>query len=156
DLIGPQHRNAGLVSFRQALTDTSDLFSDVIVSSRDQSSVTAINGSAIGGHSTALQYGGTLGLRHGFVSDWQIEPAVSYNRADSHFDNFGAEVTATPFHTNSTVWSADAKSDGTLFSIPGGPVKSALGVQYRKEIYDAVGDRLPTNGVLTRTVSAAF
>ncbi len=58
------------------------------------------------------------------------------------FDPFGANSQAAADairgsehnSSNYTVWSATARADGTLFDLPAGPVKLAVGAEHRREI----------------------
>lgn len=60
--------------------------------------------------------------------------------------------------SNSKVWSLNATADGTLFHLPGGEAKLAIGVDYRKEIYGTgiIIPSLTQNKKFKREVIALF
>jgi len=68
----------------------------------------------------------------------------------------------TRYFARQTVKEIDAKADGPLFKIPGGEVKGAFGVDFRKEEFQGltssgpVGESVPTTTDASRTVQSVF
>lgn len=70
----------------------------------------------------------------------------------------------THSRNHSEVASINAKADGTLFGLPGGDVKAAVGLQVRRERFETASDAMTsratptrqTTGPYERTISAAF
>ncbi|WP_165777098.1 TonB-dependent receptor [Paremcibacter congregatus] len=89
--------------------------------------------------SATKQYGGTLGvtvdLGDTINNDWRIKVVGGYNRLDTNIETFefaAQTVTGTTIRESETT-SLDALADGTIFTLPGGKVKLAVGGHYREE-----------------------
>jgi iron complex outermembrane recepter protein len=81
----------------------------------------------------------TLGVEWRIGESWQIETSGTYAdyeleqvQTNSLIPNFPATV-----ENNFTIQAARVKADGTLFSIPGGDVRAAIGADYREEAYES-------------------
>ena len=105
------------------------------------------------------------------------DPSTPFNTAtDGFFNPYGdgavnsrkiLDFISQGFARNTTLsrmTSANLKSDGDLFDLPGGAVKVAVGVNYRRERYDRTGQNFfyesapppPSNTRLGRSITAAF
>ncbi|MGH8186058.1 MAG: TonB-dependent receptor plug domain-containing protein, partial [Steroidobacteraceae bacterium] len=155
-LISPEDRHSVLFAANQDVTDTIEFFANGIYSSRKTEAWSNFFSVTVANRETK-NYGGTLGATVNTGSSWQTEIAASYNRTDtlaeSTFVAFG--ITRT-FDTQAAVATLDLKADGTLFRLPAGPAKLALGGHFRRESYEADGNAQPTLGTERRNVYAAF
>lgn len=86
------------------------------------------------------QYGGVLGLEWNLPGSWLAEFSTGFNRYESTtlqvLPIFDLRITQ---EFESEVWSWDAKADGDLFDLPGGPAKLAVGIGTRKEEFQSAG-----------------
>jgi outer membrane receptor protein involved in Fe transport len=137
-LIPKQQKNSLFASANQALADNIQLFGEALWSHR--SSATDVTYAGIGNqHDTvgAENYGGTAGVTIGLGGDRELEVSSTYDASKTNQAGTFLGAPSTHVHTNTTVVTADAKLDGTLFTWNAGAVRFAIGGQYRHETFDS-------------------
>jgi iron complex outermembrane receptor protein len=138
---------SAMLTGRQDLTGALSLFSDLLYSKRD------IEGArrrilAESYESDNTQVAATLGVDWKVGADWQIQLSGSYAENDteqviSAIPFMGLPLTTSLLDYTFDVQSAEVKADGTLFTLPGGNVRAAIGSAYRSESYQELArDRL--------------
>jgi iron complex outermembrane recepter protein len=140
-LIGslyPRDENySALFSGRQSLTDKLSAFADALYTHRDTYNE---GGRAIFDFNAATenpQLTATTGLTYKIV-DWQIEGSASYARNETDLISRSSEPDVVPtlnFEGLFTIESAQLKADGSLFDLPGGSARAAIGADWRSEHY---------------------
>jgi outer membrane receptor protein involved in Fe transport len=164
-------RNGAFLSVSQYLTDSTELSGRVIYTDRDTfSRVHAENifSTADSALSTDVkQVGATVTLTQALAGDWSADLNGNYSQlrqravADSA-TSFGSLVQDQK--ANSDVTSVDLLASGTLFHVPAGALKAAIGASYREETFSYVsatdfGGFVLTNGSggdLERQVKSAY
>jgi outer membrane receptor protein involved in Fe transport len=141
--IAPEDENySAVVTGHQELTGSLSLFADALYTSRDsfnRGGRVTLNETSQTDNEQAVA---TLGVDWSVAGDWQIELAGSYARND--IDQFLTNNSATGLNNNVlrdslfTIEGGEMKADGSLFKLPGGSVKAALGIGYRNESYEDV------------------
>ena len=135
DDLGPQISNTNVESFSGVLGAEYDLFSDWRTELTGVYNVRNQNGSLTGiSNSAALQE--ALGVTDVFPNfDPTIEgffnPFGDGSNTNQNVLDFISGFSNT--FNESKFWSVTARADGTLFSLPGGDIKLALGGEYRDE-----------------------
>jgi iron complex outermembrane receptor protein len=89
----------------------------------------------------ATQFGATLGSRFKWASDWTLDVSGSGSvfefRCDCSTESGPVGSLPSPtdlsYYDRSTLYSFSAIADGTVLSIDGHDIKSALGAEYRRE-----------------------
>lgn len=140
-ILPPLNTENLLVSATQALNDTLSFDVEVLLNHRRSFSSSANNiagdfqlsGTRYDYATRSLVIAPTLRWSPG--SDWRLFVTGSYGRDQSHFTTTilsagVASVSGRNCYCNSAL-SAELGGDGTLFALPGGPVKLAVGVGYR-------------------------
>ena len=144
DLLADQTRHSVFLKAAQDLSERIGLSGTAFYSHRDRA---LFNGSTFSPETFYLsgpteQYGGAAGLDAAIAGDWRGKVTGGYNRTEiaSRTQVFGLphQESDTPVRESGTdnissVATVEAKADGTLFHLPGGAVKLAIGGQYRKE-----------------------
>lgn len=137
-LVPRQNKNALFASLRQAIGRGIELFGEGLWSHRTSSSDLTYVG--IGNQHNAVNatnVGGTAGLTADLGGDRRFELSSTYDASRTDQNNsFLGEPTAH-VHTRATVLTIDGKMDGTLFTWAAGPVRFAIGGQYREESLDS-------------------
>lgn len=138
--ISPEDENySAIVTGRQDLAGSLSVFLDALYTRRDSFNR---GGRVVLNETTQTdndQAAATLGVDWNVVGDWQIELAGSYARNDN--DQFLSNSSLTGVNNSVlreslfTIEGGEIKADGTLFNLPGGSVRAALGVGYRSESY---------------------
>lgn len=152
--LSPEEENySALFTGRQDVTDSVSVFADALYAKRDSYN---FGGRLTMGESTTTdnpQIAATLGVDWKFAGDWQLEVSGSYANNDLEQTQNG--VGPAPARLNTTnlfdsefeVEAGEMKVDGTLFNLPGGAVRAALGAGYRSESYSDLSKRLTTGAV---------
>ncbi|WP_153067123.1 TonB-dependent receptor [Steroidobacter cummioxidans] len=152
--IAPEDENySALLTGRQTLGGSVSMFLDALYTRRDSFN----RGGRIDLNETTQndndQAVATLGVDWNVAGDWQIELAGSYAR--NEIDQFLSNSSLTGVNNNVlrntlfTIEGAEMKADGSLFSLPGGSVRAAIGVGYRSETYEELS-------VFQRTGATSF
>ena len=133
----PEDKNYSVFfSGRQQIAPSVTVFADALYSMRDtynQGGRVTLNEA---NWAENYQTGVTAGLTWGIAGDWQIEATGTYSKSyedrisrSDVFGSFGDNVFTSPFR----IKMGQVKADGTLWSLPGGPVRAALGADWRSE-----------------------
>ena len=132
NLLPVTERHSVFASGAQNITDRLEVFSDVMYASRDSQSFMG---------STALeeltsetqQYNISSGATVDVFDDWRFQISTSYGQDKSDVSlNFIEFDFISDTEFDNTLWSVDAKVDGSLTELPGGSAKFALGMGYRE------------------------
>lgn len=175
DLLIPRNRrNSVLLSVNQTVADQTTLSADGMYTDREyrthqytNSSVGFANRNASG---TSRSSGVTAGIDQGLWSDWHASLTVNYSKLEQKDDTagdaaiFGFTQDATTLtDVTSSVIDVDLLATGSLFSLPGGAVKAAIGGSYRHEKFDSstldnINGEVSTFGIptLKRHVESAY
>jgi outer membrane receptor protein involved in Fe transport len=143
DLLPEQVQNAAFANISQHITSDVELHGDLIYSHRfTDNSVTIGNSEA--GFETQVSpsridgYGATLGSTVRLPRQSQLDISGTYSESDTLqqlFQSPGTPLLQVSQKTKAAIVSLDANLDGTLASIPGGPVRYAIGAQHRTESF---------------------
>jgi outer membrane receptor protein involved in Fe transport len=166
-LIGgllPEDENYSAVfTGNQQLGGAVSLFADAIYTQRDSTNQAGRTTFFETGDVDNSQGNATLGLEWLIGQNWQIELSGSYGRNDLSVDTNGVDGLGNPIPaTIDTLFESEAgrlKADGTLFKLPGGDLRAAIGVDYRSESYEDMTTRMNvvTPGVTSdQTIRSAF
>jgi outer membrane receptor protein involved in Fe transport len=162
DLVPPQIRHGVLLNADQSLAPGVDLFADATYSHRD-----SLNDYAVTGYQPLVEvidvdaYTATLGTRVSLPYAMQLELSADYGGSRSHLEEYRLGGTPPSYvaATESSVVSLDAKLDGGVaWGILGGPLRYAVGAQFRRESVDQYYF-VPSTEIgfaPSRTVTAAF
>ena len=162
DLLPAQERQSLVLSGRQQLGDRLSLSSTAFYSDRNVSTFgVGIANTITLGPSRAQSKNAAVT----FLADYELsartvlsfEAGYSENHSES-FSQVQFPAVAAPVRdaTDSSLWSASLIANTELFTLPGGPIRAALGGQFRREelINRPFGRPVLRNG--ERDVSAAF
>lgn len=143
--LSPEDENySGMFTVRQDVTGSVSLFADALYtdrSSNNRAGRRTFNESSTADNSQAAA---TAGVDWNFAGDWQLELSGSY--ADNDLSQLTTTRTAaapagvpssTQVDNKFDIQSGRLKVDGTLFTMPGGNVRMALGGEYRGESFKA-------------------
>jgi outer membrane receptor protein involved in Fe transport len=163
--LAPEVENySGIVTFKQVFGSVS-VFSDLLFSNRDsfnKAGRLTLNEQT---DTENTQGVGTLGLDWNFAGDWVAELSGSYARNDIDQVLFNRTVAGVDNNLGRDmlfeIESGELKVDGTLFTLPGGSVRAALGAGYRSESYFDRSTNLRTAAVtqsfdVDQTIRSAF
>jgi iron complex outermembrane receptor protein len=158
-LLPDVRRTSAMLSGRHRLNDALELFADgIYTSSRTQGSLVLVrptDGERVGDMAysadTSFTTFGT-GVRYSFADDWQVSLNGTYSQQYGH--GIGSGYAAYDIINKYVIWSTDLVASGSLFSLPGGDVKVALGVSYRDEDFSSFLIPQQMDRVVGRSVSA--
>ncbi len=160
NLLPEVQRHNVLLTGRQAVTESLELFGDFSYSSNESESfVTQDQSSLLTSHevSDSGQYGATLGGRLDLWSDWQAQLVSGYSSNDTtqefSFPNLAFVATA---EAEFELRYGEVIADGTLFQSSGGAARLAVGGQFRSEDFQQVFVEANQRRKLRRDVSALF
>jgi iron complex outermembrane recepter protein len=164
ELYPDERQVAVLGDFRQQLGSIVDLSSDVFFGHRNYSqgftstdvvspleTIYSYNRDA----SAVNELSASLSLGVKLPADWRFQTDLLYGRTDEHpLDSEYEEIPASklvetfniPSTASSRLYSVVSKADGTLFTLPAGAAKAAVGVEYRHESYDYMQSETVSNG----------
>ena len=165
DIYPSIKRYSGVFSGHQSLTDSLDLFSDILAEHSD--GFRALN---TGGPFATIELlttktssqSANLGLRWQPFGDWHLESDTLFSQVDTlAIETFSPPTfgytNGTPYLRNlDTVKEVDLKLDGTLWSFGGSRIKAAIGAEYRREDFSSLIPYLQADRPLNRRVSAAY
>ena len=81
-------------------------------------------------------YSGTLGMRIDLPRNTQAEVSASYSASDTRATQLDNGTLADDQKVHTSILSFDGKLDGSIGSIGGGPIRYAVGGQFRRETFD--------------------
>ena len=164
--LAPEEDNYAVIfTGRQEVSGAVSVFADALYTNRDSYN---FGGRLTFGESTTTenpQTAATLGLDWRLGGDWQLQVSGSYANNDLEQVQRGI-IPATGadnsflFESQFQIEAAEAKADGTLFKLPGGNVRAALGIAWRSESYEDLSRR-PNGAVnfsadVDQTIRSAF
>jgi outer membrane receptor protein involved in Fe transport len=134
DLLPEQKRNSVLFSVRHEFESGTDVFADGYFSHRhfDQTYSYSTFPLTIAEHGYADGGGGSLGIGHALWGDWRGEIAGNLGKTSEHRAGAYPGVTFD-FSTESALYSAEARADGSVTEIAGGALRASVGVAGRRE-----------------------
>jgi len=126
-----QHRGSAVVHFDQKLAAATTGYADVLASNQTKTLNTVFS-TIQRDKQKALSV--DAGVNRQLPADWLVELSGQYGRQTDH----QAAVPLPPQQEVDTnyenqVWGADLKLDSPLIKLPGGTLKAALGLGYRRE-----------------------
>jgi iron complex outermembrane recepter protein len=134
DLLPSQDRHSVLASASQELTPNFEVFGDFAFSRREAGQDFT---NALASNFRLVSASENLNVSAGGfweVSDsWFVDFSGTYSAVQSKSDVSGSSPSSRV--VDSDIWTGDVKASGTLFKLPGGDVKLALGGQYRRETF---------------------
>jgi outer membrane receptor protein involved in Fe transport len=153
--LAPEVENySAIVTVQQQLGGAVSVFADLLYANRDsfnQAGRVTFNEAT---DTENVQAVGTLGLNWNFAGDWVAELSGSYARNDIDQVLFNTTAAGAPNNLGRDmvfdVEAGELKLDGSLFTLPGGTVRAALGAAYRNESYRDLSKSLQ-NGAVTQT-----
>jgi outer membrane receptor protein involved in Fe transport len=174
-LLPKNKRNSFLFSGMQELSAATTLTLDAMYADRDYASqqffYSTIEQANQPSSGDAKQGNATLALDQALAGDWHMTLTGNYSKL-RQFDDSTNDASAPGFSqhavtkltVNTNVLDAELLASGSLFTLPGGAVKAAVGTSYRNEKFDShtfqdLGDGMPqTYSVpdLSRHVSSAY
>lgn len=165
-------RRAGTLIFNlnQELSDRFDFTSNILYSYERVSQSQMFTDNSILTSDPATSQGSALfALGYKPFRDWRFELNGSFSRAATNTDLTNVDVTTGEvlflidnYYDRFNVWSGDLRGDGSLFDLPGGTVKLAVGTTYRHDSLNSTRDRVvPARGFQVRArdkrnVSSAY
>ncbi len=136
----PEDENySGVLRFKQDLSGSVSVFTDVLYTQRDsfnRAGRALFNETADTDNTQAVA---TLGVDWNIAGDWQVELSGSYasNEIEQILTSSGTGVLVTGLRDSTfDVQTGEIKGDGSLFGLPGGNVRMAIGAAYRGESFD--------------------
>jgi outer membrane receptor protein involved in Fe transport len=155
-LIPRNRRNSIFIASSQDLGAKSTISADVLYSDRHFVAANTFNGPPILSTQGTLASGSarqlnvTMGLDVAISSEWHVQVSGNYSRSRQTSDATTSVVQVpTPLDIVSieaaspSILDFNAITQGSIAALPGGPVKAALGVSYRREKYEST--RLETS-----------
>jgi outer membrane receptor protein involved in Fe transport len=143
-LIGsllPEDENYSAVfSGRQELFGAVTAFADILYTQRDSSNQAGRTTFLETGEVDNPQGNATVGIEWAVGGDWVIELSGSYGRNDLNVERGGVNAARVPIDTTfDSLFVSEAarlKADGSLFEMPGGNLRAAVGADWRSESYE--------------------
>jgi iron complex outermembrane receptor protein len=142
DLTADQHRGSAVLHVDQNLAAATTGYADVLAS--DQ---TKILNSVFGTiqHDKQRTLSVDAGVNRRLPGDWLVELSGQYGRQTDHQAALPLppQMEADSDYQNA-IWGVDLKLDGPLIGLPGGTLKAALGLGFRRESIAAQGAGIDT------------
>ncbi|MBL4837472.1 MAG: TonB-dependent receptor [Kordiimonadaceae bacterium] len=163
-LLPDQERHSLFFTGGYEVSEDISLFGDAFYSERKGTRYSSVLSSISSSDSTSHQYGTNIGAEIEIGENWQAEISGTYNKSKTssvleiYLHPFGPSISplvSFPSQQRTEVWSVDATTTGKLFSISGGDIKLATGVQYRNEHFYTLRDSVPESD-LSRDIFAVF
>lgn len=159
----PQRELATLLfALDQELPADFDLNSTVLYAYEDVNQKFSFPGSIDTQSPITNRWSASTGLGYDAFGDWRLvlDGTIARVQTETDFTNRDEQtgelnVHVDDYHDQFDTWSLDLKGDGTLFQLPGGAVRLAIGGSYREE--DLISTRvwvIPANGRQVRADDA--
>jgi outer membrane receptor protein involved in Fe transport len=158
-LLPKQLRHGVIVALDQSMSDSLDAFANLTYAHR---STRNFNSSPIGFQNSwsadVSGYSGTLGGRLHLTDELTFELSSSYASSDTRQTIASVPTGAVLVgnQINTSITSIDTQLDGSLWTLPAGSVRFALGGQYRRELFDSENALSGQGYNPSRDVVAAF
>ncbi len=158
DLLGHDTSNRIFSTASWHPVDRLSFNSEAYWSRRNDDTVYTIFGPTSRDTPRNAQYGANLGVTYGIIGDWVVDAYLGRgsNEVNDHVMVEGSNGNnPRDFLQNQTFF--EAKVEGAIGHIRGDPVRSALGIAYRRETYEQTFQEQPQlNASADRNVRAAF
>ena len=126
----------------QQLSDSISVFADALYTQRDSTN----QGRVVLNERTDVdnpQAFGTLGLDWQVGGDWQIEVLGNYGKNDldvlqTMLTSTGGTPNSVSFENSFESQGAQIKADGPVLALPGGPMRMAIGADWRSDSYESL------------------
>lgn len=142
DLLPSQERHSVLASTSHNLTSELDIFGDFTFSRREsEQAATSTNDVVFSSLPSSESLNLSAGGSWQFSNTWFVDFSGTYSDVQNEPEQAGGFVSKRK--VDSSLWALDAKISGTLFDLPGGDLKLAIGGQYRDESFTSF--RVDTN-----------
>jgi outer membrane receptor protein involved in Fe transport len=135
-LLPDQVRHGVFGSAQQNLANDVQAFAEGTYSHRATSSDVSSPFFTMTSPATITTYSGTLGMRIDLPRSTQAEVSASYSASDTRATQFDGGALADDQKVRTGILSLDGKVDGLIGSIGSGPIRYAVGGQYRRETFD--------------------
>jgi outer membrane receptor protein involved in Fe transport len=160
-LLPEQVRNSALLKLNQEFGSNVQLFGSGTFSHRSTEFDVASPGLQQESPASITAYSGTAGVITDLAADTHLDGSVSYSssKTDSETTQSVPAPSALIANNRTTydILTIDSDLNGSLFEIPGGSVKYAVGGQYRHESFTSIDHLAPVNDFRpTRSVGAGF
>ncbi len=150
NIINPLTQNSIALNADQKIGDRVGLYADSLLTWKTTGTILTQGVGSVTNDSFSNPHAanGNLGARVAITDSWSADVSGTYARQSTdtgyHSYPYGTVPLGTPIYFfKSTIKSADLKVDGSLFRLPGGEVKTALGFTSRHE--DAVDSDIAHN-----------
>ena len=155
--LAPRDENYSvMLSGKQNLSQSVRLFTDALYSNRDSYNYGGRTSLGETADIENQQLTATAGVNWNPGGDWQIEVSGTYAKNDQGQDLGGFQgAVNTDFRFDSLfeIEAAQLKADGTVFELPGGNLRVAVGADWRSESYEDLQRRLLTGAIGFQTES---
>ncbi|PQA88319.1 TonB-dependent receptor [Hyphococcus luteus] len=160
DLMPAQKRHSGVFSARQEIGSKLEIDAMTLVSSRHAESLTV--GGVASSDITQREISSdslsaNLGADYQIGNTWTASVDANFSQVKAYELAQGIAPLNDPTwtRTNSSMWSVDVLTSGSVFELPAGDIKAAVGGQFRRE---TLRNRLSSGsgGHATRDVTAVF
>jgi iron complex outermembrane receptor protein len=130
-LTADQHRNSAVLHVDQKLAAGTTGYAEVLAS--DQTKILNTVFGTIQ-HDNQRTLSADAGVNHQLPRDWLVELSAQYGRQTDHQLALPLPPqAATEADYENAIWAAELKLDGPLMSLPGGALKAAFGLEFRRE-----------------------
>lgn len=156
DLLPSQRRHSVLFSGAQEITPDLEFFSDFTYSRRESGrDFVDFIGRTLRLDPTSENLNVSSGLTWQISGNWVGKLSGTYSTVDSRVDQTGDA--ASNREINSDLWTADVTASGSLFELPAGEVKLAVGGHFRTEKFSTTNTLIQlTDREGSRDVYAVF
>lgn len=139
-LFGDTDRTSYFGSLTWALIPGIELTADAVYLQRFEDDIYSSGLSTTNiGHYKVDEYAVHAGLRAWLWKDWVLDLAATQNGNTGKYHTLdvskltGAVAPGDPIRRTNELWSVEANATGSLFALPAGAVRAAIGAAYRKE-----------------------
>jgi iron complex outermembrane receptor protein len=150
DLTADQHRSSAVLHVDQKLAAATTGYADVLASYQTKILNTVFNTIQ---HDKQRTLSVDTGVNRQLPGDWLVELSGQYGRQT---DDQAALPLPPQMETGASykndIWAADLKLDGPLISLPGGTLKAALGLGFRRESIASQGGGIDSASRNARSV----
>lgn len=158
-LLPGQERHSGVISVRQDFQDRAVGHASLLYSDRSSRSTRFSDSGVVNlSKATSQNLTASVGLDYELSPSWYANIGSTFSRIESESRTRGFLGGGIDVHigTDTELWSLDAKIDGSLFSLPAGDMRIAIGGHYREEsiLNQNLGGSVSAEG--SRQVQAAF
>jgi iron complex outermembrane recepter protein len=135
-LVPSTRRNSVFVTARQEVASQTTLLADGFFSDKHFGQMTASLGTLQSGQGNSKEYGGTLELRQDLGEDWTAHLSGTYTHLTQPSENLVPAFAVAGNNTfDSHLAVAELGATGSVFDLPAGDVKVALGAEYRADAF---------------------